>query len=26
VLSRVKTKTFLPSEGGQLNVFLRDPK
>ena len=26
VLSRVKTKTFLPSDGGQLNVFLRDPK
>lgn len=26
VLSRVKTKTFVPSDGGQLNVFLRDPR
>ena len=26
VLPRVKTKAFLPAEGGQLNVFLRDAK
>lgn len=26
ILPRVKTKTILPGEGGQLNVFLRDAK
>jgi membrane protease subunit HflK len=26
VLPRVKTKTFVPGEGGQLNVFLRDSR
>jgi hypothetical protein len=26
ILPRIKTKTFLPSESGQLNIFLRDAR